>query len=107
MDIANITNSSFQTFKPLIDLNVTRIDEVSKEQIINICNSVSTIPSLIILFIASYLSFLILGLIIVKKSRDKLLIIWFSSFVIGLIVLLTLIFLPNTIYDFISKIFGV
>lgn len=88
----------------LTNLNVTNVAEITQEQFIKLANSNLAMPELIILFIFMGLIFLIIGLLLVKKSRGKFLTIWFSSMLLSLIMLLLLIFLPNTIYNLVETI---
>jgi len=66
-------------------------------------HQVTAVPALIILFIAMLLIFLIVGLVVVKQSRHKVMLIWGVSAVFGVLILLALCFMPNltqTMADF-------
>ncbi len=71
-----------------------------KEQFVELANSLLSTPSLIILFLSIFLIFLVIGLIFVKRDRLKFIEIWVVSIILSLIVLLILIFMPNTIMKF-------
>lgn len=61
------------------------------------------IPELILFFILIHIIFLILGWLIVGKSKNLLKVVGISVFANG-IVLLIFIYLPNTIWLFLSQI---
>lgn len=84
---------------PLETLNATLISEVTKEQFVSLANKFLSAPSLIILFISLFAIFLLIGLIFVRENRGNLIKIWVISFVLGLIILIILIFIPNLILN--------
>jgi len=71
-----------------------------KEQFVDLAGSLLATPSLIILFLSLFFIFLVVGLIFVKTDRLKFLEIWGISLILGLIPLLMLIFMPNTVMKF-------
>ena len=80
------------------------------ETTVGACNLLSyhntvTTPALIILFIASLLIFLIVGLSIVKKSRDKIMLIWIISAIFIGLVFAALLLMP-TMTQSIAQFFG-
>jgi len=89
---------------PLELLNISNVAEISTEQFIKTASSSYTAPALIFLFIAIALIYLIVGMIYVKESRGRFLMIWFSSIAISLVVLIVMIVSPNTMYMLIEKI---
>jgi len=91
---------------PLTILNITNINEITREQFVNIASTTVTIPSLIILFISIFLILLIIGLSLVKRDRGKFIVIWFSTLVLSMVVLMFLIFAPITINNFVENIKG-
>jgi hypothetical protein len=92
----------------MVDLNMTQICSSTPQQLIDWASSTTATPALIILFIAIMLAFLGVGLPMVK-NRAKYLTIWIFCFIISGIVLIALIFLPNTVQSIVnwfSNLFG-
>lgn len=56
-------------------VNFGNLTMMTKEEFLTSCHSVLNIPSLVILFISFIIFFLLFGLILVKKSRGKILLI--------------------------------
>lgn len=67
------------------------------QQQLQLAQSLIVGPSLIILFIAIFLVFFLIGLILVKKSRGKFLIIWLFSFIVSGIILAGICLMPNLV----------
>jgi len=55
----------------------------------------TAIPALVILYISMILINMLVGLSIVKQSRQKFMTIWITSLVLSLVVLIALIAMPN------------
>ena len=89
---------------PLESLNITLVSDVTKEQFINIANQTVAIPVLVLLFILMSLIFLVIGLFMVKRDKGKFLSIWLFSIILSAIILIFLIYSPNTILNLIEKI---
>ena len=79
-----------------MSINMTEIANFSPSEVVSFCNNELTIPSLIILFMLTHITFLIIGSLLTDK-KAKLFKISAFSFLISLVFLLTLIFLPHTV----------
>ena len=64
-------------------------------QFVKFAHDQTAVPALIILFIVTHLLFVVIGMSLVEK-RKKLFTIWAMSFALSGVVLLALIYLPNT-----------
>lgn len=76
-----------------MSFNVTQISTMSPEQAIVYAHKATSVPSLIILFLVSFLIWLIVGIKMVNNTR-RFITIWAWAFFLTLIVLLFLIFFP-------------
>jgi uncharacterized membrane protein YozB (DUF420 family) len=94
---------------PIDYFNATNIADISKEQFVDVASSVVAVPSLIILFIGMSLMFLVVGLTAVKESKVKMIVIWFFSVLLSSVILLAVIYLPQSIFniaEFFRNIWG-
>jgi len=93
---------------PLDSLNITNVAEITREQFIEVANKTMAMPHLVILYLWMIFLFLFIGYFSVKdkRSKGKILGIWFMTAVGGLILLLALIFLPNFFQNIIDVVRG-
>ena len=73
--------------------NVTQVSTMSSEQAIAYANKIVAVPSLIILFLMSFLIWLLVGIKMVNNVK-RFIIIWLWAFFLSLIVLMFLILFP-------------
>lgn len=79
---------------------------MTQEQFIDACHTDVTVPTLVIMFIAFILFFLIFGLSLVKQSRGKILLILFLTVVCSGIVFLFLFLNPILTQNFVDWLKG-
>lgn len=93
----------------MYDINITKIAGMTPDSMFSSLHSSIAVPSLIILFGAIFLIFLIVALIFKSPhtSLSKFLQIWGTSAVIGFLVLLVFILLPNVVNKFINGVANV
>ena len=88
-------------------LNITDVD-IPQEKVIEIGSQFAT-PMLIMLLVFVFLVFAIIGILNIKESKGKFFAIWTLSLVISIIILVAIILLPATMYNFtqyLIKLFG-
>jgi hypothetical protein len=74
---------------------VAQCANITPPQFVAYAHNLTATPALIILFIVTHLLFLIIGMSLVDKKK-KLLTIWVITFLLSGMMLLILIYLPNT-----------
>jgi len=91
-------------------LNITQ--QMSPQEILLEAHKATAIPAMIFMFISLSVIFLIIGMLLIdskKSGYGKFLWIWFSSNVLGIIVLIALSYAPFAIQNaknFLVNIFG-
>lgn len=78
-------------------INMSQICNLNPQEFISYSNNFSTTPALLIFFIFTALVTLVVGLLSVEKSREKFMKIWFISFSLSAVMLIVIIYLPNTV----------
>ena len=68
---------------------------MTPNQILHSANTYIAIPSLIIYAAFLFIIFLVIGLAVTKGESSKFWTIYLSSFVLGIILLITMIFIPE------------
>jgi phosphate starvation-inducible membrane PsiE len=76
---------------------MSQICNLNPQEFISYSNNFSTTPALLIFFIFTALVTLVVGLLSVEKSREKFMKIWFISFSLSAVMLIVIIYLPNTV----------
>lgn len=82
-----------------MDLNITAMNNMSPQQMLAHSHNIVSLPPIILGFIMFHLIFLIMGVGLIDKSKSglgKFFLIFFSSLIINLAIVLVLIFSPNT-----------
>lgn len=78
--------------------NVTEIAQMTGAQIADLAHKMSAVPALVILFIVSQLSFLVIGIIMVYfvgDTKNKFIAIWVITFLANLVFLTVLVAFPG------------
>lgn len=83
-------------------VELSNLTQLTKEQAILYCHQTTAQPSLLMIFIVFVISFLVFGLLFVKKDRGRLFTILTCTFITAGIFLLILYFLPITTQNIIS-----
>jgi hypothetical protein len=93
-------------------MNITQISELTQEELIKSAHSFTAVPALLILFITMSLILLIIGLILIDKSRSgysKFLWIWATANLFNGAILIFLVYSPfavQAIKNFFIKLFS-
>lgn len=82
------------------NLDLTNIAQLTKAEVIEMFHKITAVPSVIIVWISTMLLFLIFGLVLVKEDRGRLMLLWGIVLLLSGIVVLAVVFMPNTVQSF-------
>jgi len=86
--------------------NVSNIQDITKEHLSKVAMDIMGIPALILNTIFIFVVFLVVGLIFVKKDRNKFMWIWGITLIFSIIFLLIIVYNPNFITYITDKFSG-